>query len=111
MLPTRWRKASPQMRSRLSVLIVACYTTATRSDGTTPCVAEPCHRTPPQTAGAVWLRHIPERAHPEERAHGENQAYSPDHPRPGEGRVLLQRRVRDGRGWEGWQYPHLPQRW
>src|ERR1043166_6796122 len=97
--------------ARLSGCTVACYTAAIRSDGTTLCVAELCHRPSPQAACAVWLRHIPERAHPEERAHGENQAYSPDHPGPGAGRVLLQKRVRDDRGWAGWQHPHLPQRW
>src|SRR5712691_1294802 len=107
--PTQVRNDSPA--ARLCVLPVACYTATTCSDGKTYFVAEPCHCNPPQTAGAVWLRHSPARAHPEERAHGENQAYRPDHPRPGAGRVLLQKRVRDDRGWQGWQHPHLPQRW
>jgi hypothetical protein len=61
---------NPSPAARLSALTVACYTTATRSDGKTPCGAKPCHCNPPQTAGAVWLPHSPERAHPEERAHG-----------------------------------------
>src|SRR5262249_49795531 len=104
---TQARNDSPA--ARLSIRTVACYTAATRSDGTTPCGAEPYHRTPSQTAGAVWLRHILARVYPEERKYGENQAYRPDHPRPGAGRVLLQKRVRDDRGWAGWQHPHLPQ--
>src|SRR6266446_6082801 len=68
--PTQVRNDSPA--ARLCVLPVACYTATTCSDGKTYFVAEPCHCNPPQTAGAVWLRHSPEQAHPEEREQGED---------------------------------------
>src|SRR5262249_6712397 len=54
----------PRPATQLDILAIACYTAAIHSDGKTPCVAELCHCSPSQTAGAVWLRHIPERAHP-----------------------------------------------